>query len=177
MNFKQLLTWTSRSLGIQIQRYHAKFHPGVVSLPPKSRPRGTVLIAYILDPFVRKKNEAVSVAHTHHWESVLMAEAWRDHGFAVDVLDYRNDEFQPAKHYDYFVSARTHLATLAPRLSRDCVKIAHLDTAPTRVPNAVGRSRTNSHVLPWEQAQGTPQRHRVTSTQPTSAGRDPATEA
>ena len=62
MNFKQLLTWTSRSLGIQIQRYHAKFHLRLVSLTPEKTPHGIVLIAYIFDPFVRKKPEAASYA-------------------------------------------------------------------------------------------------------------------
>jgi glycosyltransferase involved in cell wall biosynthesis len=129
MKLKRLFVNTSRALGIQIQRYHAKYRSGCASLTPEGTPRGAVLIAYILDPFLRKKHETISTAHTHHWESFLMAEVWRDLGFSVDVIDYRNDEFFPSKRYDFFVSARTQFAILASRLAPDCVKIAHFDTS------------------------------------------------
>jgi glycosyltransferase involved in cell wall biosynthesis len=58
-----------------------------------------------------------------------MAHAWQRLGYAVDVVDYRNSEFIPRTRYDFFISARTHLETIAARLNRDCIKIAHLDTS------------------------------------------------
>lgn len=92
-------------------------------------PRGRVLIAYILEPFLLGPGAPVPSAHTHYRESLLMAQAWQDLGYAVDVIDYRNHEFVPSKHYDFFVSARTYLETIAKRLPENCVKIAHLDTS------------------------------------------------
>jgi len=117
------------ALGIDIRRYAPDFDSRCVTLSPASVPKGWVLLAYILDPFLVKTGQPVSTSHTHHEESILIAEAWRKHGYSVDVIDYRNHEFTPRKRYDFFVSARTHLETIAARLNPDCVKIAHLDTS------------------------------------------------
>jgi glycosyltransferase involved in cell wall biosynthesis len=129
MMFKRLFIQTTRTLGLNVGRYRPEFQPGIVSLHPEGAPRGIVLLAYILEPFQRQLGNTVSTSHTHYRESVLIAEAWRKHGYSVDVIDYRNHEFIPQKRYDFFVSARTHLETIAARLSPDCVKIAHLDTS------------------------------------------------
>ena len=130
MSLKKLFVQATRALGLDIGRYRRKFPPGCVSLRPDGTPpKGSVLLAYILEPFQRQQDKAVSTSHTHHWESVLIAETWRKHGYGVDVIDYRNHEFIPQKHYDFFVSARTHLEAIAARLNPDCVKIAHLDTS------------------------------------------------
>jgi hypothetical protein len=115
--------------GLEIRRYTPRFDAHCVTLPPAGAPKGRVLLAYIIDPFLVKPGQPVSTGHTHHGESVLIAEAWRSYGYSVDVIDYRNHEFIPRKRYDFFVSARTHLETIAARLNPDCVKIAHLDTS------------------------------------------------
>jgi len=70
-----------------------------------------------------------------------MAQVWLEQGYRVDVIDYRNAAFVPKKNYAFFVSARTHLATLAPRLNRDCVKIAHFDTSHYVTNNAASYQR------------------------------------
>lgn len=129
MTLKKLFVQATRALGLEIGRYVPEFPHGVVSLPPDNDPKGNVLLAYILEPFQRRQNKAISTSHTHHWESVLIAETWRARGYVVDVIDYRNHEFIPRKRYDYFVSARTHLESIAARLNPDCVKIAHFDTS------------------------------------------------
>ncbi len=129
MKLKRLLVQTIRTLGLDIGRYRPEFPPGFVSLRPDGTPKGSVLLAYILEPFRRQQGEPVSTSHTHHLESVLIAETWRQHGYRVDVIDYRNDEFIPTEHYDFFVSARTNFEHIARLLNHDCIKIAHLDTA------------------------------------------------
>lgn len=129
MMFKRLFVQTTRRLGLDIGRYRPEFPDGVVSLHPNGAPKGSVLLAYILEPFQRQQGNPVSTSHTHHWESVLIAETWLKSGYGVDVIDYRNHEFIPQQQYDFFVSARTHLETIAARLNPDCVKIAHLDTS------------------------------------------------
>ncbi len=130
MSVKTLIRAATRTLGIEVKRYRSDFPGGCVSLPAIGTPRkGNVLLAYILEPFLRQPGEAVSSAHTHHIESLLMAKAWQDLGYTVDVIDYRNGEFAPRSRYDFFVSARTNLEPIAARLNPDCVKIAHLDTS------------------------------------------------
>jgi glycosyltransferase involved in cell wall biosynthesis len=125
---RPLLKGVTRALGIELKRHRPEFPPGVVSLRPDGVSRGKVLLAYILEPFQRRQDTPVSTSHTHHGESMLIAETWVKHGYSVDVIDYRNHEFIPRQRYDFFISARTHLETIAARLPDDCVKIAHLDT-------------------------------------------------
>ena len=128
---KHLVRRAIRALGLEINRYQAEFNPTCVSLPatPGVPPRGNALLSYILAPFLLKPGQPISTAHNNHLESVLIAQAFRDLGYAVDVIDFRNNEFSPSKNYAFFVSARTHLETIAKRLNDDCIKIAHLETA------------------------------------------------
>jgi len=126
---KPLLKRATRALGVDLKRHRPEFPPGVVSLRPDGAPSGIILLAYILEPFQRQQGKPVATSHTHHGESVLIAETWLKHSYSVDVIDYRNHEFIPQKRYDFFVSARTHLETIAARLNEDCIKIAHLDTS------------------------------------------------
>lgn len=114
-----------------------------VSLQTTSTPaRGVVLIAYVLDPFLVKKGEKISYGHTHHHESLLIARAFLSLGYDVDVIDYRNRDFIPSRSYDFFVSARTNLATIADRLNKDCTVIAHLDTSHYLFNNHAAYART-----------------------------------
>lgn len=126
---KDLFKRATRAFGVEVRRYRPEYSSDCVSLRADGIPTGTVLIAYILEPFRRRPDEPVSTRHTHHRESILMVETWLNQGFCVDVIDYRNQEFIPRKHYDFFVSARTHLEKIASRLNSDCVKVAHLDTS------------------------------------------------
>lgn len=128
-------------LGLDIRRYTPAYHPGMVSLAPDGPTRGRVLLAYILDPFLRKPDSPISTAHTHHGESLIIAEVFRGLGFHVDVIDYRNSDFKPETAYDFFVSARTHLERIADLLDPACVTIAHLDTAHYLFNNAAAYAR------------------------------------
>lgn len=146
MSAKQLISKLAHAAGLHIGRYRPDFDPRCVSLAPSAAvaARGNVLLAYILPPFLRKANQPISTVHNNHLESTLIAGSFQRLGFAVDVIDFRNDAFTPRKPYSFFVSARTHLATLAPRLNRDCVKIAHLDTAHFLFNNAAAYARALS---------------------------------
>lgn len=117
-----------RALGLDIRRHTPQFDPRCITLDPPGKRQGRVLLSYILDPFLVKPGQSVSTSHAHYGESVLIAETWVKHGYSVDVIDYHNHEFVPRQRYDFFISARTNLETIASRLPDDCVKIAHLDT-------------------------------------------------
>lgn len=90
---------------------------------------GSVLLAYIVDPFLLPDYGGVSRKHTNQMESVTIAESFLGLGYDVDIIDYRNATFNPQKDYKFFVSARTNFSKISERLSNDCIKIAHLDTA------------------------------------------------
>jgi glycosyltransferase involved in cell wall biosynthesis len=128
---------------LEVGSYAPLFDPRCVTLPPSPGvpPRGNVLLSYILPPFLLKPGQPISTTHNNHLESVLIARTFQDLGYTVDVIDFRNNEFVPKKAYAFFVSARTHLATIAPRLSAGCIKIAHLDTAHFLFNNASAYNR------------------------------------
>ena len=120
----------ARVFGIQVirDRKSGKYER-VVSIKPEGAPRGSVLLAYVLDPFLLRKDAAISDDHTHDWESYQIAHTFLREGFAVDVISYLNCTFLPEKKYDYFVGARTNFDRLSARLDPSCVKVVHLDTA------------------------------------------------
>jgi glycosyltransferase involved in cell wall biosynthesis len=103
--------------------------------------KGNVLIAYVLDPFLRKEGEPLSCSHTHHYESLLIARALLDLGYNVDVIDYNNRHYLPVKRYAFLISARTYLEEISSRLNPDCTIIAHLDTSHYIVNNLAVYSR------------------------------------
>ncbi len=127
---KKKLVSFMRGLGLDIHRYRPYYSNKCAALSPTTdHAKGHVLISYIVEPFLLKPNDSISTAHTHHGESLLIARTYLELGYNVDVIDYRNDEFIPTKHYHFFVSARTNFERIAKLLNHDCIKIAHLDTA------------------------------------------------
>ena len=118
-----------RHAGFEIHRAKPTLHSELVSLKADDGTKGSVLLAYIVEPFLLKDGEHPSQSHTHHTESLLIAQAFLNCGYNVDIIDYRNSDFSPRKDYKFFVSARTNFVKLAQRLNRNCIKIAHLDTA------------------------------------------------
>jgi len=118
-----------RRFGFEVRHFKPTQFREFVSLKTDEREKGNVLLAYIVEPFLLKDEELPSQSHTHHTESLLIAEAFLSTGYNVDVIDYRNGAFEPIKDYTFFVSARTNFVAIAKRLNRDCIRIAHLDTA------------------------------------------------
>jgi glycosyltransferase involved in cell wall biosynthesis len=104
-------------------------HRICLSLTPRRRLRGRILLSYIIDPFLLLPGEAIANGHTHHWESAEIARSFLERDFAVDIISYRNMSFAPVGTYDFFVSARTNLQQIANQLNTSCIKVAHLDTA------------------------------------------------
>jgi glycosyltransferase involved in cell wall biosynthesis len=128
--------------GIQIQRRSWNRHrDAVVRLEPAGTPRGRVLLAYIIDPFLQDASEPISNRHTHFWESFQMARTFLDLGFSVDAISYRNTDFQPKEAYTVFLAARTNFQRIAERLNPDCLKIAHMDMAHWLYNNAAALNR------------------------------------
>lgn len=125
MDFRRI----KRALCRRLCKQKEGIHLQTVSLSPQGRSRGSVLLSFIIEPFLRKPGEPISHDHTHDWESWQMAQTFLQKGYAVDVISYQNDRFRPKKRYDFFISARTNLEKIAPHLNDDCIKVAHLDTA------------------------------------------------
>ena len=128
---KSLLKNIFKRLGIEVRRIkHNKqeYSEKIIQLKPKGPEKGSVLFAYILEPFIDEKY-IYDNSHTHYWESFQIANLFLKHGYSVDAIDYRNGEFLPKKEYDILISARTNLEKLAKKMSQSCKIVAHLDTA------------------------------------------------
>lgn len=119
-----------RKFGLEISKYksHDK-NAEIESLKPEKENRGNVLLSYIIDPFQLKNGEAISNAHSHHGESLAIAQTFLDLGYSVDVISYLNYKYVPQKKYSFFIAARTNFQRIAELLNDDCIKIVHLDTA------------------------------------------------
>ena len=130
-----------RPFGIEIHRFRTPPYQKVASLTTDAAPRGDVLLAYIVEPFLLDPEKEPSRDHTNHIESMLIARTFLTLGYNVDIIDYRNSGFMPAKDYSFFVSVRTNFETIANRLNADCVKIAHLDTAHFLFNNSAAYAR------------------------------------
>ena len=62
----------------------------VIRLTPDNNKKGSVLLSYILEPFLLDKNTPIPDSHTHYWESIQIANTFLDLGYSVDVISYRN---------------------------------------------------------------------------------------
>lgn len=101
----------------------------IIQFPQPGNSKGNVLVSYILEPFLLDTNEPIPNSHTHYWESMQIVQAFKDLGYDVDVISYRNLSFVPNKDYQIFFSARTNFEYIAKQLPSSCTKIAHLDTS------------------------------------------------
>ena len=122
-----------KHFGIVVNRHKKNKNKGynnqVVFLTPKGKPRGNVLLSYIIEPFLVSDEKLISNAHHHDWLSWRIAMTFLDEGYSIDAIDYRNSVFKPQKDYAFFIGARTNFQRLSKLLNKDCYKIVHLDTA------------------------------------------------
>lgn len=128
-------------VGLELRRARPTPYSELAALKTDKPRKGSALLGYIVDPFLLKPGERPSQAHTHHTESLSMAQAFLELGYDVDVIDYRNGSFRPTRAYDFFVSARTHFTKIAQHLPKSCIKIAHLDTCHFAFNNAAAYQR------------------------------------
>lgn len=128
------------NFGLEIRPF--KSFPAAIPLKPEGDSKGTVLLSYIIDPFMVDDESQISNSHTHHWESYLIAKAFLQMGYAVDVISYLDERFAPQKNYAVFLAARTNFERIAKLLNKDCIKIAHLDTSHWLFNNAAVLKRS-----------------------------------
>jgi glycosyltransferase involved in cell wall biosynthesis len=141
-DMKRIIKEIGFKLGVDIRTYAPNpYNRGCVSLKPSSQSEGDVLLSYLIEPFLMKKDISPESNHTHFGESFQMAHAFLDLGYSVDVIHYLDETFIPSKKYSVFVSARTNFQRIAQQLNEDCVKIAHLDTAHWLFNNCAAYSR------------------------------------
>jgi glycosyltransferase involved in cell wall biosynthesis len=127
---RRIVTEIARRFGIEIHRYKRGLHDtAFVSLRPDGADQGSVLLAYIIEPFLLDKGLPLPSTHTNYWESWQIAQTFLSLGYSVDAISYLNRKFVPKKDYSFYIGARTSFERTAELLNQDCIKIVHLDTA------------------------------------------------
>ena len=109
-----------------LKKIKLKLNRGKVTLKPKTRPKGRVLLSYTTLPFIQP--ETIS-GHSNRWECQKIAEIFTQHGFIVDIIDATNKNFKPKKKYTYCIDISNNLDRLEKYLNPDCVKIFHIPAA------------------------------------------------
>jgi glycosyltransferase involved in cell wall biosynthesis len=112
----------------------------VIRLRPRGKSRGNVLISYITLSYLNTTERALN-AHSNRFESIDMARAFVERGYAVDMIDITNNTFIPRKKYDFFIDNYHHMERLAPLLGPGCVKIFHATTAHWKFNNDAEQKR------------------------------------
>jgi len=117
-------------LNIEIKRKEFDIHQdGFISLKTDREIKGYVLLGNIIEPFLGEDGFTISNTHTHFYESVQIAKTFKELGFCVDVISYKNNKFIPERKYDIYFASRTNMQRIAELLPDDCIKIVHLDMA------------------------------------------------
>lgn len=96
--------------------------PRVVSLRPRGKPAGHVLLSYLTDPFIEP---AVMRHFSNRWECRQMAQTFLDLGLGVDVIDWFDRRFVPKRDYRFLIDIGCNLPRLAPLVGENCVKLMH----------------------------------------------------
>ncbi|RKT47400.1 glycosyltransferase involved in cell wall biosynthesis [Thiocapsa rosea] len=112
-----------------------------ISFRPPGPQQGRVLLAHIVQAFIRGTPDSLRTSHNHFAEAVAIVDALLELGYAVDVISYRNTTFHPHIRYDLFISSRVNFELIAKRLPRETIKIVHLDTAHWLHNNAAALNR------------------------------------
>lgn len=117
-----------RALGTILEKSTPSIHTQVVSIQPKGKLRGNVLLSYRIEPFLLQHDEKA----THHQgasKSKQIARVFLDLGYAVDIIANVNKTFLPQKKYAFFIDTRMNYERLAPLLNKDCLKILYATSA------------------------------------------------
>ena len=134
------MSWLSGAAGPALRRAVRRLrglNERCVELPPAAgvAPRGRVLLSYIVDAVLVRTERDLPHSHPHFWETWAMAQAFREEGYAVDVIHWTRRGPLPRTDYDIYVDVRRNFDRYAADLPPSCLKIAHMDTAHHRVHN------------------------------------------
>jgi len=107
----------------------------VFRLEPAGQSRGTVALSYITVPFMPGADLR---GHTNAYECAEIAQAFRDLGYRVEVVDYRDREYVPPKDTRLAIDIHGNLERWHPGLPEGCIRLLHA---------------TGAHWLTWNKAE------------------------
>lgn len=107
----------------------------VFRLEPEAKSRGTVALSYITVPFVPGSDIR---GHTNAFECAEIAAAFRDLGFRVEIVDYRDRDYLPPDDTVVAIDIHGNLERWHPALTQRCKRVLHA---------------TGAHWLTWNEAE------------------------
>jgi len=109
------------------QRIFSRRLPYPTSSPSYSTPsRGSVLLSYLSDVLLWPDDKVNFLGHSAFWECKEIVNIFNRMGYDVDVINWSDNSFLPAKKYDVIIDIDSNLQRLAPFLSNETVRILHL---------------------------------------------------
>jgi glycosyltransferase involved in cell wall biosynthesis len=105
----------------------------------KSNFKKNALLSYIVYPF----REEIKNNHSNHRECFTIAEILNELGYNVDVINYNNTTFLPAKKYDLVIDNHNNLERLKDYFNADTRKIFHATNGHWLYQNSVEYARYN----------------------------------
>lgn len=94
-------------------------------LKPKKTAIGTVSLSYLAWPFREGIDSPRGRGHSNVFESVCIAEIWRDQGFRVEICQHDDRGYAPPADCMVAIDIHDNLVRWQPRLSDGCIKICH----------------------------------------------------
>jgi len=146
-----------------INRVRAAFEvkaPDIFRLAPPSTPRGTVVISYLLWPFLEGIDSPKARGHTNAWEAVAMAHVFLELGYKVEIIDWQNRSYLPPDDCRVVIDIDSNIERWNALLPKGCLKIFHA-TGPHWIQSNIGeltrieaiRRRKGVSLLPRRQVQ------------------------
>ncbi len=96
-----------------------------IQIFPQKKSRGVVVLSYITWPFREGVNAQKARGHTNAFEVVAMAEVYHKLGYAVEIIDYDNQQYQPPKDASVVIDLHGQLEKWNSGLSKSCHRILH----------------------------------------------------
>ncbi|OGW54059.1 MAG: hypothetical protein A2Y81_13155 [Nitrospirae bacterium RBG_13_43_8] len=106
--------------------------------------KGSVLLSYLVDPFLVAENDLLFNKHTNYWECLQIAKTFLNMGYRVDVISgpsFPGDQFIPKRDYSFFIDMYKNMDRIANVINKDCIKIYHITRAHWMFHNAAEYKR------------------------------------
>ncbi|TSA31393.1 MAG: glycosyltransferase family 1 protein [Verrucomicrobiaceae bacterium] len=97
----------------------------VIRREPAGKECGCVVISYITWPFVEGFDSPKMRGHTNAYEVIVMAEAFRDLGFRVEIIDWNNTAYVPPADCRIAIDIHGNLERWQGQLPPACKRILH----------------------------------------------------
>lgn len=125
LQFKKKATSLIFKLFQSVKKKLQKQPQSIIRLQPRERSKGTVVIGYITWPFLEGYDAPRARGHTNAFEVITMAHTYQELGYAVEIIDYKNNKYRPPRDTVVAIDLHAQLERWRKILPKKCLKILH----------------------------------------------------